>query len=310
MGIRNSKQQNLPNGVWPTMITPFQEDGSVDYTSLRRLVDWYINQGAAGLFAVCQSSEMFFLSKEEKIGIAEATVQYASGRVPVICSGHTSDTLEDQIEEMTALAQTGVDAVVLITNRLAGEDEPDRIFIERLEKLIDTLPQGIKLGFYECPYPYKRLISDEVLEYVVHTGRFSFLKDTCCDSERIRNRLAVMKGSDFKLYNANSATLSESIRYGVNGYSGIMANFHPSLYARLVSKQLQYPGSGDDLQNLLGPLSSVEDAWYPLSAKHHLKVQGIIDTVRTRKPGPECLDENHIRIIEQMHQLISTHYGG
>ena len=56
----------FPSGVWPVMLTPFDKDGAVDYPGLKALVDWYIAEGSAGLFAVCQSSEMFFLSLEER----------------------------------------------------------------------------------------------------------------------------------------------------------------------------------------------------------------------------------------------------
>ena len=49
-------------GVWPVMITPFTADGEIDYASLERLIAWYEQGGATGLFAACQSSEIFYLS--------------------------------------------------------------------------------------------------------------------------------------------------------------------------------------------------------------------------------------------------------
>ena len=58
------------DGVWPVMLTPFTDDNEVDYEALGKLVDWYIENGVAGLFADCQSSEMFYLSLEERIKIA------------------------------------------------------------------------------------------------------------------------------------------------------------------------------------------------------------------------------------------------
>ena len=56
--------KNFNNGVWPVMLTPFTDDNRVDYDSLEKLINWYIENGVAGLFADCQSSEMFFLSLE------------------------------------------------------------------------------------------------------------------------------------------------------------------------------------------------------------------------------------------------------
>ena len=53
-------------GAFPTMITPFKEDGSVDYETVKKYVHWYHDSGYSGIFAVCQSSEIFFLSVEER----------------------------------------------------------------------------------------------------------------------------------------------------------------------------------------------------------------------------------------------------
>jgi len=52
------------------MLTPFTEDGTaVDYEALRALSQWYLDSGAAGLFPVAQSSEMYTLSSEEVRGM-------------------------------------------------------------------------------------------------------------------------------------------------------------------------------------------------------------------------------------------------
>ena len=83
----------FPGGVWPVMLTPFTPNNEVDYPALRALVEWYISQGVSGLFAVCQSSEMFFLTERERAAVARAIVKYAAGRVPVIASGHVSESL-------------------------------------------------------------------------------------------------------------------------------------------------------------------------------------------------------------------------
>ena len=48
-----------------TMITPYTKDGQVDYATAEKYVDWYFDAGLDGIFAVCQSSEIFWLSLEE-----------------------------------------------------------------------------------------------------------------------------------------------------------------------------------------------------------------------------------------------------
>ena len=49
----------FPGGVWPVMLTPFTVNDHVDYDGLDMLIEWYILQGVDGMFAVCQSSEIF-----------------------------------------------------------------------------------------------------------------------------------------------------------------------------------------------------------------------------------------------------------
>ena len=72
----------LYSGVCPVMLTPYTPDNEIDFDSLKKLTDWYIESGASSLFAVCQSSEMFLLSSEERIAYAEFVK--ANSSVPVL----------------------------------------------------------------------------------------------------------------------------------------------------------------------------------------------------------------------------------
>ena len=53
--------------MFTTMITPYRKDGSVDYEMAEKYVDWYYESGIEGIFSVCQSSEIFWLSLEERV---------------------------------------------------------------------------------------------------------------------------------------------------------------------------------------------------------------------------------------------------
>ena len=185
-------KKEFPGGVWPVMLTPFTDENKVDYESLGRLVDWYIENGAAGLFADCQSSEMFFLSLEERAEIAEFVKNRAGERVPVVASGHVSDSIEEQARELNRIAKTGVDALILLTNRMAREEEDDVIWLKNLKQLMSMIPEEIPLGFYECPYPYKRIISPELLKWCADSKRFFFIKDTSCNLENIKQKLSCL----------------------------------------------------------------------------------------------------------------------
>lgn len=288
----------FPRGVWPTMITPFREDRRLDDVGLAKLVEWYLARGVDGLFAVCQSSEMFELELEERVRLAAATVEAAAGRVPVIASGHIADDPAEQAREMNAIAKTGVAALILVTNRLAGQDESDDVWKRRCERLFAELPREVPLGFYECPHPHKRLFTPELLRWCAETGRVTMLKDTCCDAAQIRLRQRAVEGTRLGIYNANAATLLETLRYGIAGYSGVMANFHPQLYVWLCRNWPAKPAEAERLQAWLGAASAIEGPLYPRNAKYFLQLDGLPITTVARRAIRE-LGPADRRLIEQ-----------
>lgn len=280
---------NFPGGVWPVMLTPYTKENKVDYKALESLIEWYIANGVSGLFAVCQSSEMFFLSLEERVEIARFVKEKANGRVPVIASGHISDAFEDQVKELNLIAQTGVDAVILITNRLAKKEESDEVWLENLQKLMKEIPDDVKLGFYECPYPYKRVLSKEVAKWCAESGRFYFLKDTSCDIKNIADKLSVCKGTNLKLYNANTATLLESMQLGAAGYSGVMANMQCRLYDKFTADYEKEDLSA--LSDMLTVCALIEYQCYPVNAKYYLQQEGLPFETVSRTKSNELLTE-------------------
>lgn len=291
--------KEFPNGVYPVMLTPFTENNEVDYEALGKLVDWYIEKGVNGLFADCQSSEMFFLSLEERVKIGEFVKKHADGRVPVVTSGHISDSLEDQAKELTAIAGTGADAVILLTNRLAKENESDEVWLENLKKLLEMIPKDVPLGFYECPYPYKRIISPELLKWCADTGRFYFIKDTSCDIENMKAKLEVIKGTNLKLFNANTSTLLETLELGASGYSGVMANFHPELYVKLCNIYKEDPSKARKIADFLTVASLIERQVYPVNAKFYQKSIGNFNSIMTRTRNIKELNATGILEIQQ-----------
>ena len=117
-------------GVWPEMLTPFDTHREIDWASLEKLIEWYLRAGVNGLFANCQSSEMFFLSDAESLQLVRFVLERVAGRVPVVASGHTTCGLSQQIDQLGKIAETGVDSVILISNRLAPQSASDAVALE------------------------------------------------------------------------------------------------------------------------------------------------------------------------------------
>ena len=255
------------HGIVPVMLTPFTEADRIDWASLERLVEWYLANGADALFAVCQSSEMQKLSLDERTELARRVVAQTAGRVPVIASGHISDDRDDQRAELTAMAETGIDALVLVTNHLDPRDTGTAAFRDGLKALLGWLPKDLPLGLYECPAPYRRLLSDDEFRLCRDTGRFVTLKDVSCDIDVVRRRVALAGDSGFAVVNANAAIAAAAMRAGSKGFSGVLANMHPDLYAWIYAHAADDSDLRRDLEIFLAMSAMIETMGYPGVAK-------------------------------------------
>lgn len=283
------------------MLTPFTDENEVDYPALGRLVEWYIDAGVSGLFAVCQSSEMYCLSLEESTKIAAYIVKKVNGRIPVVASGHISESFEGQVNELNRMCDTGIDALILLSNKLAAQDESDDVWLHNMDRLLLKLPESMPLGFYECPVPYKRVLSPRLTSWCAQSGRFYFLKDTCCDIELIKEKIDIIKGSNLKLFNANTTTLLDSLKLGAAGFSGVMANFHPELYSWLCRHYDENEEKSKLIASFLTIASFVERQVYPANAKYLQCELGNFNSIQTRVKDPSLLNAT---AVDEVHQLI------
>jgi len=265
--------KNINTGVYPTMITPYDKNGEIDYVAVKNLVEWYIKMGCRGIFAVCQSSEMAFLTLEERVTLASKVVEYADGRISVVASGHCGHSIKEQIHEINEISKTGIDAFVLVSNRFDLHNEGDDVWISNAEKVFAGLETDIPLGIYECPMPYKRLLTEKILKWCINTNRFKFIKDTCCDPGMLVERLELLKDSGIMIFNANAQTLLHSLKHGAAGYSGVMANFHPNIYSWLCDNIDDR--RAEAVQGYLAYTAFSESMAYPVTAKYHMNLINI-----------------------------------
>lgn len=291
--------KTIPDGVYPTMLTPFTDDNKVDYNGVLQLLDFYSKNGCDGVFAICQSSEIFFLSFEERLELLKFIMKNKPSNMAVVASGHTADDIDTQIKEANAFIDTGIDAYVFIANRFAAQDEDDTVFLRNFEKAVKALPE-IGFGVYECPHPYKRLMMPETIKKCCEIGNLRFIKDTCCRIDDIKAKLAAAEGTGLKIYNANGATLLESLKAGCAGYSGVMANYHPELYSWLCKNYEAQPEKAQKLANFLSMASTIELQQYPVNAKYHLKKLGMDVTINCRTRDCSTFSESNRKEIDAM----------
>lgn len=279
------------NGIVPVMLTPFTAGDRIDYPALAKLIDWYLEKGVDALFAVCQSSEMQFLSLDERVELANFVVQHVNGRIPVIASGHISDDIDAQKSELLAMAQTGIDALVLVTNHLDPRNEGSEVFYATLNTLLDTLPASLPLGLYECPAPYRRLLSDDEFTWCANSGRFVVLKDVSCDLPTVERRVRLAQGTPLNVINANAAIAWPAILAGSQGFSGVFTNFHPELYSWLWREGKNQRLVADELAIFLSLGAVTETLGYPKNAKIYHQRLGTFDSISCRVNKDDVLNK-------------------
>ena len=72
------------SGIWPVAPTPFNDDGTVDYDGMKRVIDCMVDQGNDGICLLANFSEQFLITDEERRKLTELSLKHMDGRLPVI----------------------------------------------------------------------------------------------------------------------------------------------------------------------------------------------------------------------------------
>ena len=122
--------KNPNHGVYPTMITPYNKDGKIDFGAVDALVEWYWKKGCDGIFAACQSSEIFFLTLDERVALArrvkEKAAALADGSRPGLAWAERTGDLRAGHEELVVDLPAALlgDGPVSLDVRLLGLSRP------------------------------------------------------------------------------------------------------------------------------------------------------------------------------------------
>jgi 4-hydroxy-tetrahydrodipicolinate synthase len=214
-------------------------------------------------------------------------VAVAGGAVPVVATGTFGGPVAQQADFVKQVHEAGTEAVIAITGLLAAADQSDAYFDGQVFQLLDATP-GIPLGFYECPVPYKRLLSPAQLQAFVATRRVIYHKDTCLDIRQVQQKIAVGENYQFGLYDAYMGHAVASLKAGAAGLSCIQGNFYPELIVWLCDNYND-SSRADEVaavqQFFIRNMAVMHEA-YPIVAKYSLSRRGLnISTFTRRKVG-------------------------
>ena len=261
----------------PVMITPFNLQAKVDLDVVSLLVEFYLAAGAKGLFANCLSSEMYSISEDERLELTRYVVKQVRGRVPVVATGSFGFTIADKAAFTKKIYDTGVDAVILITGHYANVDDSDDVLLDNFQKMFRLTP-GIPLGLYECPAPYKRVLSPAVFKKLLESERLVYHKDTSIDREVVKAKLELVKNDPhLEFYDAHSPNAMYSLQMGAKGMSSISGNFYPEILVWMCNNA-NNPEMQEEVKWLQSEITRMDPLIhiaYPMSAKYFLKKRGL-----------------------------------
>ncbi|MHB1462889.1 MAG: dihydrodipicolinate synthase family protein [Armatimonadota bacterium] len=281
-------------GAIPVLLTPFRPDGKLDYEALDELVEFYIKAGVSALFADCLSSEVFFLSAEERLELARRVVKQASGRIAILAGANFEATLQKQARELELMYDTGVDAAVVLISNLPQADE----LVGQLLKLAELT--SVPLGLYECPVPTHRVLDDKQIGILADSSRFIFMKDTIRDLPMCVKKVQRAAGSSLRIFEANIRYTPDTLRAGGYGHCGVIANPCPELCASYCDKTIKdesYRQRVFDAMMTVHELMNANN--YPASAKYILGKRGLRIGTTMRAHASELFTNVHRRAVDE-----------
>jgi 4-hydroxy-tetrahydrodipicolinate synthase len=299
VSIRNSSAQDKK--FVPVMVTPFTQNGKIDFDGLERLIDFYMAAGVKGFFANCLSSEMYHLSEEERLLLTRHVVKHVNGKVPVVATGSFGATMTERVEFTKKIYETGINAVILISSHYATKEESDAVLLDNIESMLE-LTGNIPMGIYECPSPYKRVISPEVFKSLLETKRFIYHKDTTIDQAKVKAKLDLIKDNPLEFYDAHAANTMFSLQHGAKGMSAIAGNFYPEIFVWMCNNATN-PKKQEDVKWMQEELVKAEaliSKSYPMSSKYFLAKRGVTILPISRSSA-QPLTEQQKQILDSVH---------
>ena len=262
------------------MATPFDEQLKIDVGAYRAMVEWYVAQGAGGVYANCLSSEMYLLDEKERLLLVAEAVKATGGRVPVAATGNLAETVEEQSAFCRRVADAGADVVMLVVPPAYDNDADLEGYYLTLAEQVDA-----PLGLYECPVPRLYHLGVDLVRTLARTGRFFAYKETSCDLNKIVALLDVTRDTPLSLLQANTPYLLASVRAGGLGTMSIAAIWLPDLVGAVIEKGRAGDPDAERLQGELCAMELVQRPIHPYGAKYLLSKRGVPVSFRSRLPN-------------------------
>ncbi|HWI61178.1 MAG TPA: 4-hydroxy-tetrahydrodipicolinate synthase [Symbiobacteriaceae bacterium] len=214
-------------GAFPVMITPMNQDQSIDYGGLRNNVQFYLSQGVKGLIPLGSTGEFVSLARHERFKVAETVLEEVAGRVPVIV-GTSAETTHDTIEYTQHAKEHGA-AGAMIINPYYMKPKDEDIFWH-----YKTVTEAVDLPVLAYNNPWTTGI-DMSLDLMLRLGELPgvfAVKESSGDIRKLRDLIRLGKGKVDGWCGWDDMAM-ESFLVGAVGWVSVAGNVIPAMVTEL-----------------------------------------------------------------------------
>ncbi|UOO76542.1 4-hydroxy-tetrahydrodipicolinate synthase [Neisseria sp. Dent CA1/247] len=220
-------------GSLVALVTPMNQDGSVNFDQLKALIDWHIESGTDAIVAVGTTGESATLPVEEHLAVIEATVKHVNKRVPVVAGTGANNTTE-AIELSKAAQQLGADYTLSV---VPYYNKPSQEGIYRHFKAIAEAA-SIPMIIYNVPGRTVVNMSDETILRLAEIPNIIGVKEASGDIGR-ETELINRVPEGFAVYSGDDPTAMAFMLCGGDGVISVAANVAPKPFADMCRAAIQ-----------------------------------------------------------------------
>ena len=211
------------HGSMVALVTPMNDDGSLDVPALRQLVDFHVENGTDAIVAVGTTGESPTLDMEEHCEVIRLCVEQARGRIPVIAGTGANSTTE--AIELTRCAQKArADACLLVTPYYNKPTQEGLYLHHKAVAEAVPIPQIL----YNVPGRTACDMLPETVERLCAISNIVGIKEATGNLERVKE-IRRRCGDKIDVYSGDDATALDAILLGAKGDISVTANVAPKL---------------------------------------------------------------------------------
>lgn len=260
-------------GSLVALVTPFDGSNRVDYSSLKRLIDFHVEQGSNGLVIAGTTGESATLTRSEHIELIGRAVEIADGRLPII-AGTGSNSTAQTVDLSRAVADTGIDAYLVVVpyyNKPVQEG-----LYQHFTVIADAVDKPIMM--YNVP---GRTVADMLPETVARLAKHENIfgiKEATGDIDRLR-AIQDLVADEFMFYSGDDFTLLPFIEQGGHGVVTVSGNVAAAEVATLCRLALE--GRADEAKVLDDTLQALNKMLFvesnPIPVKWAVSQMGLME---------------------------------